>query len=196
MEILLIRHGESEADILHVHEGRADFSLTAHGVKQVHAMANRVKREYPPDVIWSSTLKRAKETATVLAEKVGCEVRFQEDLMEHNNGVLAGLSYEEAKKIIMPNHLHESVENGESHIEFRMRIEMIFSKIIAESSNESRVAIVAHGGVINNLLCSFLKLPIDAEVYFHCGDTTLHLLEMTERGRAVRFMNDTNHLNE
>ena len=31
MQILLIRHGESEADILHVHEGRADFELTEKG---------------------------------------------------------------------------------------------------------------------------------------------------------------------
>ena len=35
MQILLIRHGESEADILHVHEGRADFELTDKGRQQV-----------------------------------------------------------------------------------------------------------------------------------------------------------------
>jgi 2,3-bisphosphoglycerate-dependent phosphoglycerate mutase len=42
MEILLIRHGESEADILNVHEGRADFPSTELGQKQAMAMANRV----------------------------------------------------------------------------------------------------------------------------------------------------------
>ncbi|WP_175986857.1 histidine phosphatase family protein [Bacillus sp. Marseille-Q1617] len=195
MEILLVRHGESEADILNVHEGRADFSLTERGVRQVEAMAKRVKEEFPPDLIWCSTLKRARETAEKLAEEVGCELIYHEDLMEHNNGVLAGLSFKEAEKIPMPRHLHESVENGESRIEFRMRIEMIFSKIMADS-NVNRLAIVAHGGVINNLLRSFLRMPIDAEIYFHCGDTTLHLLEVTNRGRAVRFMNDTNHLKD
>ncbi|MGM0885326.1 MAG: phosphoglycerate mutase family protein, partial [Bacillota bacterium] len=59
MEILLIRHGESEADILNVHEGRADFQLTELGRKQVRLMAEKVKKEFPPDYIWSSTLKRA-----------------------------------------------------------------------------------------------------------------------------------------
>jgi 2,3-bisphosphoglycerate-dependent phosphoglycerate mutase len=74
MQILLIRHGESEADILNVHEGRADFPLTELGRKQVRLMAEKVKHEFPPDFIWASTLKRASETATILADKVGCPI--------------------------------------------------------------------------------------------------------------------------
>ncbi len=38
MQILLIRHGESEADILNVHEGRADFKLTEKGREQVQRL--------------------------------------------------------------------------------------------------------------------------------------------------------------
>ena len=38
MRILVIRHGESEADILNVHEGRADFNLTEKGNRQASAM--------------------------------------------------------------------------------------------------------------------------------------------------------------
>lgn len=44
MQILLIRHGESEADILHVHEGRADFELTDKGRQQVQRLVQKVKR--------------------------------------------------------------------------------------------------------------------------------------------------------
>lgn len=97
MEILLIRHGESEADILQVHEGRADFELTDRGRKQVRAMADRVKRDFPPDSIYASTLKRASETTKVLADTIGCPLQNEEVLMEHNNGVQAGLSFEETK---------------------------------------------------------------------------------------------------
>lgn len=157
-------------------------------------MAERVHHEFAPELIWSSTLKRAKETATILSEVVGCEIKFEDDLMEHNNGVLAGLSFEEAKKIPIPKYPHESVENGESQIEFRMRMEMIFSRIIAFSSSYKRIAIVAHGGVIHNLLHSFLKMPIHTEFGFYTGDTGIHLLEINEKGRFVRFLNDTNHI--
>jgi len=154
-------------------------------------MAKRVKNEFAPEVIWSSTLKRAKET-----DLTGCEIKFEDDLMEHNNGVLAGVSFEEAKKIAMPKYPHESVENGESAIEFRMRMEMIFSRILASSTNLNRIAIVAHGGVIHNLILSFLKMPIYSEFGFFTGDTGLHLLEINERGRFIRFLNDTNHIKD
>jgi 2,3-bisphosphoglycerate-dependent phosphoglycerate mutase len=197
MQILFIRHGESEADILNVHEGRADFPLTELGRKQVRLMANKVKSSYPPDYIWASTLKRAHETASVLAETVGCPVQFEDELMEHNNGILAGLSFDEAKKYKLPHELdmHERVENGESEIEFRMRIEVAFSRIIASSTSD-RIAIVAHGGVINCLLRSFFEMPIKRDYYFLNGDTAIHLVEISDRGRVVHFLNNTDHLND
>jgi 2,3-bisphosphoglycerate-dependent phosphoglycerate mutase len=194
MQILLIRHGQSEADILNVHEGRADFPLTELGRKQVRLMAEKVKNDFPPDFIWSSTLKRASETAKILSETINCPVQYEDDLMEYNNGVFAGLSFEEAKQYCMPTELHEKVENGESAIEFRMRIEIIFSKIVS-SCNDERIAIVAHGGVMNCLLRSFFKLPVNKDFYFKNGDTAIHLLEITEQNRVIHFINDTSHLN-
>jgi 2,3-bisphosphoglycerate-dependent phosphoglycerate mutase len=193
MQILLIRHGESEADILNVHEGRADFPLTELGRKQVRLMAEKVKQDFPPDFIWASTLKRASETAAMLADTVGCPVQFDDELMEFNNGVLAGLSFEEGKKYMIPKELHKRIENGESAIEFRMRIEAVFSKIIC-SEDHPRIAIVAHGGVINCLLRSFFKMPVNQEFWFHNGDTTIHLIEIVSEGRIVHFLNNTSHL--
>ena len=46
MILLVIRHGESEADILDVHEGRADFELTQKGHRQAAAMAKYVAGNY------------------------------------------------------------------------------------------------------------------------------------------------------
>ena len=190
---MLIRHGESEADILEVHEGRADFSLTARGREQVGNMTERVKDEFPPDFIWCSPLKRAKETGEALAKAVGCPIHFEEDLMEHNNGIQAGVPFKEAEAIKMPVHPHERIEQGESALEFRMRIEMAFSKILAESKFE-RIAIVAHGGVITNLLRSFLKLPVDDSQWFLTGDTGIHLLELRGESRVIHFLNSTSHI--
>ena len=54
MTLLVIRHGESEADILNVHEGRADFDLTERGLKQVRAMAEYVSKNYSVSKIYCS----------------------------------------------------------------------------------------------------------------------------------------------
>ena len=59
MKLLVIRHGESEADILDVHEGRADFELTERGHRQAEAMGEFVSRTYQIAKIYHSTLKRA-----------------------------------------------------------------------------------------------------------------------------------------
>ncbi|MGE7688936.1 histidine phosphatase family protein [Lysinibacillus sp. NPDC097214] len=193
MQILLIRHGESEADILNVHEGRADFELTERGRKQVESLSQKVKNDFPPDFIWASTLKRARETAETLGETIGCPVQLEEELMEFNNGVQAGLSFEEAKKYPEPKFSHDRFENGESFIEFRMRIETIFSKIVTGNKYE-RIAIVAHGGVINNILRAFYQMPINMDYYFKIGDTGISLIEFTDKEKVIHFINDTNHL--
>ncbi|CAH2461877.1 MULTISPECIES: histidine phosphatase family protein [Bacillus] len=193
MQILLIRHGESEADILNVHEGRADFELTEKGRQQVQRLVQKVKADFLPDFIWASTLKRARETAETLAEAIQCPIQLEEELMEFNNGVQAGLSFEEAKKYPEPKFLHDRFENGESFIEFRMRIEGIFSKIVTENTYD-RIAIVAHGGVINSILRAFFQMPISMDYYFKMGDTGISLIELTDKQKTVHFINDTNHL--
>ncbi|MFE1631256.1 histidine phosphatase family protein [Brevibacillus reuszeri] len=194
MQILLIRHGQSEADLLDVHEGRADFPLTSVGIEQAKKMAMRVQEELPPDFIWASTLKRASETANILANKIGCPIKYLPELQEHNNGDLAGKPLTEGPH---PSELlpHEKLGNvGETKIEFRARGEQIFSLIKKNSEEYNRIAIVSHGGMISRILESFLQLPVIHDAYFLTGDTGIHFIECNSRGRLVRFINCTSHL--
>ncbi len=91
-------------------------------------------------------------------------MQIEEQLMEFNNGVQSVLSFEEEKKYPVPKFLHDRFENGESFIEFRMRIEGIFYKIVTENTYD-RIAIVALGGVINSRLRAFFKMPISMDYY-------------------------------
>lgn len=196
MEILLIRHGESEADLLEVHEGRADFSLTDLGRRQVQAMAERVAEELPPQIIFASTLKRAHETAQVLAEQTGVELQLLPDLMEINNGKQAGLPLEEGNRLHpLPTLPHVPFADGESWFQFRMRAESVLSEIVTACLGKyERIAIVSHGGMISALIQSFLRMPAQNTCFFHSGDTALHVLVYKEPQRMVRVMNDTTHV--
>lgn len=197
MELLVIRHGQSEADLLEVHEGRADFPLTEVGKTQATMMAVAVANEYPPEVILSSTLKRASETARILQGKVGCELRFYDDLREFNNGVLAGMPREEATiKYPLPEGgrpVHIPVQDGESALDLRYRAERILREILYDYQDYQRIAIVSHGKMISNLINALLNLPI-GEVAFPTGDTGIHLFELREDIRVVRFMNRQDHV--
>ena len=197
MEFLIIRHGQSEADLLEVHEGRADFPLTELGIGQATLMAEYVAKKYPPDVILSSPLKRASSTAQILQQKIGCDLKYEEDLMEFNNGVLAGLPRKEAAiKYPLPEGgrpIHIPIEGGESELEFRYRAERIAHKIVHDYKDYKRVAIVSHGGLISNFIKALLNQS-NSKVVYPTGDTGIHLLEIRGDLRIVRFMNKQEHL--
>ncbi|MFC7443143.1 histidine phosphatase family protein [Laceyella putida] len=193
MQILLIRHGQSEADLREVHEGRADFPLTEKGIEQAHKMARRVKEDFPPDYVWASTLKRASETASILAKTIGCPINYLPELHEHDNGKLAGRPLAETSfpLDILP---HVKLgETGESGIEFRARAEHAFSYIKHYSKSYRRIAIVSHGGMISRMLESFLGMPVHHDCFIQTSDTGIHLIEYHERGRLVHFLNSDSH---
>lgn len=195
MKILIIRHGESEADILDVHEGRADFELTDRGHNQAESMSEYVSQNYHIDKIYCSTLKRAVQTAKHLKLKTNAILIFDEHLMEFNNGLVAGLKFsiadEKYPKMEVP--IHSSVYEQESKLEFRYRAEYMLSKIISENDESDTVAVVTHGGMINQLYRSFLRLPVDSEFSFYTGDTGIHEWLINGNSRFVIRANFVPH---
>lgn len=176
MKILIIRHGESEADILHVHEGRADFDLTERGHAQAKAMSEYAAANYHIDKIYHSTLKRSVQTAEHLAAECGAPLIPDEHLMEFNNGIYAGLPYEEALLKYPPVDVppYKAVYEQETMLEFRHRAEYMLSKMISENEPDSTIAAVTHGGMIHQLYKAFLRLPVDMGYRFYSGDACIH----------------------
>ncbi len=196
MKLLIIRHGESQADILNVHEGRADFPLTDRGHRQATAMAQYIKQYHSISAIYCSPLKRALQTAEHLADTVGVELCQKEMLMEFNNGLIAGLTRQEATEkypIVQNLPVHKAVYQQESVLEFRFRADYILSEIISENNADSSIAIVTHGGMINQLYRSFLRLPVESDIFFCTGDTGVHEWRITDKGRFIVFSNYTGH---
>lgn len=197
MKLFVIRHGESEADILNVIEGRADFNLTDQGVKQAKLLAKKLK-SYNIEKIYSSPLKRARQTAELLGQEINKEVIFLDDLMEFNNGLIAGLKREVADKLYPKDinlPFNQSMYGMESLEAFRLRAEKVLNYLV--TTNEAEViAIVAHGGIINRLYQSFMKMPLETNLNFPTGDTGFHLWEINNNERTVLVTNDLSHLDE
>ncbi|MBR5411331.1 MAG: histidine phosphatase family protein [Clostridia bacterium] len=196
MRLLIIRHGESEADILRVHEGRADFPLTERGIRQAKAMAAWAAKDYSIDRIYASTLKRAAQTARCLSEATGVPVESEPDLMEFNNGLLAGLPFDEADKKypgvpdLPPD---KAVYGQESKVEFRARAEKVLAKLLNRMDTNMTVAVVTHGGMINELTHAFLNLPVADGLFFCTADTGVHEWIVTPNGRRVVQANESAH---
>lgn len=196
MILLVIRHGESEADLLDVHEGRADFALTERGHRQAEAMANYVADNYNISKIYASTLTRAKQTAQHLSDKTGISIIFDENLMEFNNGLLAGLPravVREKYPEVPDLPIDKAVYGQESQVEFRQRAENALSRIMNEAENDETIAVVSHGGMINQLYRSFFNMPVDCIYFFNTADTGIHMWSLTDRERRVIKANYDEH---
>lgn len=196
MKLLVIRHGESEADLLDVHEGRADFALTERGHRQAEAMAEYVANNYDISKIYASTLTRAKQTAGHLSEKTGIPIVFDENLMEFNNGLLAGLSravVREKYPEVPDLPIDKAVYGQESQVEFRQRAENALSRIVSESQADETIAIVSHGGMINQLYRSLFEMPVGCNFFFNTADTGIHIWSLTDKERRVVKANFDEH---
>ena len=203
MDIFIIRHGQSKADLEDRHEGRADFELTELGQKQAKALGEWLKKHYKIEKIFSSTLKRAAETAQIISKGIGADIELDETLMEWDNGLLAGLFREEAtKRCPKPpggRKPHDTYAQTESLIDFRARAEAFMSRFFhefIENKKYNQVGIVSHGGMINMLIRSFLKLPVNQEMNFVTSDTGLHYLKITDDKRIIMYLNRQDHLIE
>lgn len=203
MEILVVRHGQSIADIENRLEGRADFELTELGCKQAKCLAEWIKTNYEIDVILSSTLKRAAKTAKFINEETGVDIIFDDLLMEWDNGLLVGLHRLEAdEKFPVPKGgrmPHDEFAGSESYINFRARAEMFWSRLICKYGKKEdnlRICIVSHGGMINMLFRSFMKLPVNTDSWISTGDTGVHLWKVSGSERGILFLNSQEHLLE
>lgn len=193
MLLLLLRHGQTEADLLHVHEGIADFQMTETGHMQAEKMAQYISSRFKPDIVISSTMTRTKQTAEHIVKALNTEIVYDQRLVEWNNGVLAGLPREEAmKRYPMPPNgrpITEAIEDGESELFFRHRVEEAIYEILHHYKDSKQVLIVSHGGTISHLLNVLLNHSITDGMIFPTADLGLHCIEIREDKKIVHFLN-------
>ena len=199
MDLLIVRHGESEAQIK-MREGEFDYALTEKGHKEAELLANYLKDNFKITKIYSSTLKRAKETVKHVSDKLGLDVIFDEDLVEFKEGLLAGVSREKALKefpLIKDLKDDESVYGMESRLSFRTRASNMLEKIKKESKDDDVVLVLCHGGMINEFYAAITNLPLkNDKAFFYTDDTGIHLWKLYKDIFYVIKSNMSYHLKD
>ena len=88
--LLLVKHGETECNKLGKFQGCTDIELSKDGINQAENLKLKLNEEF--DVIYSSPLKRAYETAKILAKDTDKDITILEDIREINFGEWEGLT--------------------------------------------------------------------------------------------------------
>jgi broad specificity phosphatase PhoE len=165
--ILLARHGETDWNKEGRWQGWADPPLNDTGRAQARALAEQL-RETPFDAVYSSDLKRAHETALILAEPHGVPVVVDRDLREIDIGSWSGLTHTEIRERF-PDGRRPDGETREQHAE---RILAAVQRIARDHLGE-RILVVSHGGTIRAV-----HTVISEEPYHpieNCGVLEAHL---------------------
>jgi 2,3-bisphosphoglycerate-dependent phosphoglycerate mutase len=159
--ITLLRHGESQGNYEGRHQGQADFPLTERGREQAKALLRRWKSESVRfDLVISSPLMRARETAEIIANGMNIPLEFDPLWMERDNGLMAGLLPEEARQTVpQPPFIHpyQAVgKTGESQWQLYLRAGAAVQSLFNQPPG--RYLVVSHGGLLNMFFYAILGI--------------------------------------
>jgi 2,3-bisphosphoglycerate-dependent phosphoglycerate mutase len=202
--VTFLRHGESVGNAEDRFQGHADFPLTEKGRTQAQTLAERWQAEgITFDACIASPLLRARQTAEIVSQTLGIPMEIDPDWMEINNGVLAGLTEQQAEQVSpRPTFMTPYTrfgETGESRWELYLRAGRAVQHILDRPAG--RYLIASHGGILNMALYAILGIPVQADsagprFMFH--NTTFTTLTYTPERHCWRMLafDDRRHLKE
>lgn len=160
--LLLARHGATNWTREKRWQGQADPPLNQRGRKQARALARNLAGVHI-EAIYSSDLRRASQTAAIVADEQGVEVRLDPALRENDFGDWTGLRRNEVERRFPEGELRrrrglKGWRGGESYEEMADRVVRAVSQIAA-AHREEEVLVVTHNGPIRAIHAQALGVP-------------------------------------
>ena len=205
--LYLIRHGQSDFGWQGERWASArgdqwDPPLSEEGARQADLLAERLLvMDLEPLAVYSSPLRRARETAEAFARRAGTDVTLDDELVEAHIGGWEGMRFEEiigsdpevVQHVRNQRAIWHRAPGAEGGDGFRTRVRTAVDAIVDHHPGEN-VLVFAHGGVINAYVGDLLGLR--QEMFFLPENTSLNSVEVDGETRTVRFLNDVLHLTD
>lgn len=198
--LLLIRHGQTPWNALGKIQGCTDIDLEPSGIHQAKLLSNRLASGFSQ--IYSSPLKRAFQTATILAEPGQLTPIALDGLKEINFGSWEGLTFKEVKQRF-PNDLAAwrsdpitaPMTDGEGSLKnCSQRGKKVLLEIVKKHPGET-IAVVSHGGFIKACLLGLFDLPMTMYHHMAMGNTCITTVRFNDALYPILMgLNDISHL--
>lgn len=190
--LLLVRHVTAEGNGRF--QGQRDVPLSKIGRQELGLLCEKCAR-HPVRAVYSSDLRRARETAEAVACKLGLEVEVRPALREIHFGEWEGLTWNQIAERHprlasqwMKRFPLQPIPGGEPLREFKKRIAAAVSDIAAANRGHCAL-IVTHAGVIRFTLGKVLGLPARNLFRLAQDPGALSIIDYLENGALVRCIN-------
>ncbi|SAK40343.1 phosphoglycerate mutase [Caballeronia pedi] len=200
-QVLFIRHGETDWNRIKRIQGHIDIPLSEHGSLQAEQLGQRLAREGRIDAVYSSDLQRAQQTARPFADALGLELRLSERLRERFYGAFQGHDSDEINDKFPAEYVEWQTRDpgfappgdGESQRVFYHRVLHAMEPIVAAHPG-GRIAVVAHGGVLDCIYRFGMKLPLHEPRNWPLLNCSVNVVDYADGGATVASWGDVTHL--
>jgi len=199
-KIILTRHGHVEGIKPERFRGREPLQLTARGVAEAAALAQRVAARWRPSQIYTSPMGRCIATAAAIAQATGTPSKTCEDLNDIDYGAWQFKTFAQAKAqdaalfaAWFANPPLVRFPNGESLQDLAARTANALRIVLARHPNET-IVLVGHDSVNRALLLELLELPLSAYWRLAQEPCCINEIDVNEAAVRVRRINETQHL--
>lgn len=188
--LVLWRHGETDYNVALRMQGHLDSQLTATGLGQARRAA-RSLAQLNPEVLMTSDLSRAGDTAAVLAAETGMALRTDKRLRETHLGKWQGLTQTEVEALY-PGGIQTWRGNpecappgGETRVEVAERAADVVAEL--DAAGPGSAVLCTHGGLIAGLTPLLLGMPVSVWSVFG-GISNCHWTVLLRRGSGWRLL--------
>lgn len=166
LNVVLVRHGQTEGNRDGLIQGQNDTPLTSDGIKNSLAKAVKLKK-FQFDAVYCSDLGRARHTLKILREALPFlpDAVYSKELREIDFGEYANRSKEEIMPTILRHKADTTIKypGGESGDDLKKRVAKLFKFCFDHHQNKT-LLLVSHYGVMETILREFTDHPNDQQV--------------------------------
>jgi alpha-ribazole phosphatase len=189
LDLILVRHGETDSNTRGTYCGWTDIELNANGLEQAYKASDKFG-SIKPDIVYSSPLKRAYETAGIICKKSGCQVLCDKSLMEQSFGEWEDMTYIEISKKYPNDYMswqndwkNYCIRDGESSFQFYKRVTSFVDNII-DRHDSGVIVMVTHLGCIRYIVSYLLGLSMDGFWRFKVDNGSISKVKITDEKYA------------
>src|SRR5271154_1998177 len=194
--LLLVRHAEVEQRYHKIFGGTIDMNISprgpAHGPTRAEILRGR-----KIDAIYSSPMKRVRQTLAPFLKKGAPSPKVLQDLREVDFGEWTGSNWEQvcAKFNLLTHEWLDHIErgaapNGESGPQFRKRVEPCLRDIVKNHPGQT-VGIFCHGGVVRMILAILLEIPLPKTNMFEVEYASVTQIALHPQHAEIELLNFT-----